>query len=271
MITRRELIRNLGTTAAVLATGGYANRGSFAQTRPTTAAAPNIIFIMTDDQQQNAMSAYGNMILKTPNLDRIGAEGIRFTEMFVTNSLCAPSRASFLTGLYSHTHGVTTNGPSGSIFANQPGLKDEQETFVHLLRRAGYHTALVGKWHLRSLPTGFDQWIILPGGAAPYNDPEMITHGMTNNFRGLEDDVVGDQALTFLTQRSKERPFCLLCNFKAPHRNWVPAARFEKVFEDIEIPVPRSFSDDFRGRPHVLGKTEMAVADMPDFRNRGVP
>src|SRR5687768_7339298 len=140
MITRRELIRNLGTTAAVLALGRYANRGSFAQTRPATGGAPNIIFIMTDDQQQNAMSAYGNKILKTPNLDRIGAEGMRFTEMFVTNSLCAPSRASFLTGLYSHTHGVTTNGAADSMFRNQLGLKEEQETFVGLLRRAGYHT-----------------------------------------------------------------------------------------------------------------------------------
>ncbi len=115
-------------TAAGFSLGGFTNYGSFAQSKPGPTAAPNIIFIMTDDQQQNAMSAYGNTILKTPNLDRIGAEGIRFTEMFVTNSLCAPSRASFLTGLYSHTHGVTTNGPAGSIFRNQPGLKDEQQT-----------------------------------------------------------------------------------------------------------------------------------------------
>jgi len=257
-------------TAAGFSLGGFTNYGSFAQSKPGPTAAPNIIFIMTDDQQQNAMSAYGNTILKTPNLDRIGAEGIRFTEMFVTNSLCAPSRASFLTGLYSHTHGVTTNGPAGSIFGNQPGLKDEQETFVHLLRRAGYHTALVGKWHLQSLPTGFDQWIVLPGGGGPYNDPEMITNTLRVKFRGHADDVVCDQALTLLQQRPKDRPFCLLCNFKSPHRNWMPAARFEKVFEDIEIPIPRSFSDKFVGRPEALRKTEMAVADMPDFRNRGV-
>ncbi|MGI9066200.1 MAG: sulfatase family protein [Pyrinomonadaceae bacterium] len=270
MISRRELIKTLGTTAAGLTLGSFANTESSAQARPMTSAAPNIIFIMTDDQQQSAMSAYGNTILKTPNLDRIGAEGTRFTEMFVTNSLCAPSRASFLTGLYSHTHGVTTNGASGSIFSNQPGLKNEQETFVHLLRRAGYHNALVGKWHLRSLPTGFDQWIILPGGGGPYTDPEMITNGMRMKFRGHADDVVGDQALTFLQQRPKDRPFCLLYNFKAPHRNWLPAARFEKVFDNIEIPIPRSFNDSFEGRPQSLRKTEMAVADMPDFRNRGV-
>lgn len=269
-MNRRELLKTLSMTGAALSLAKFGSATSFAQARAVPTEAPNIIFIMTDDQQQNAMGAYGNTILKTPNMDRIGAEGIRFTEMFVTNSICAPSRASFLTGLYSHTHGVTTNGPSGTIFRNQPGLRDEQETFVHLLRRAGYHTALVGKWHLRSQPTGFDQWIILPGGGGPYNDPEMITNGMRMKFRGHADDVVGDQALTFLQQRPKDRPFCLLYHFKSPHRNWVPAARFEKAFEDIEVPIPRSFIDKFEGRPQALSKTEMAVADMPDFRNRGV-
>ncbi len=161
-MNRREMLKTLGVSVAGLSLDSLPALKSRAQSRAMSNVAPNIIFIMTDDQQQRAMSAYGNTILKTPNLDRIGAEGIRITEMFVTNSLCAPSRASFLTGLYSHTHGVTTNGPPGSVFQNQPGLKDEQETFVHLLRRAGYHTALIGKWHLRSLPTGFDQWIILP-------------------------------------------------------------------------------------------------------------
>jgi arylsulfatase A-like enzyme len=264
------MLKTLGLSVAGLS---LRNVPPFSERTPSnllSTAAPNIIFIMTDDQQQSAMSAYGNSILKTPNLDRIGSEGIRFTEMFVTNSLCAPSRASFLTGLYSHTHGVTTNAPATSIFREQPGLKTEQETFVHLLRRAGYHTALLGKWHLRSLPTGFDQWIILPGGGGPYNDPEMITNGIRVKFRGHADDVVGDQALIFLRERPKDRPFCLLVNFKSPHRNWVSATRFEKVFENIEIPIPRSFNDTFEGRPQALRKTEMAVAAMPDFRNRGV-
>ncbi len=269
-MNRREMLTTLGISVAGLSLGKSPGFRSRAQSRSLPNAAPNIIFIMTDDQQQRAMSAYGNPILKTPNLDRIGAKGIRFTEMFVINSLCAPSRASFLTGLYSHTHGVTTNGATTSIFRDQPGLKDEQETFVHLLRRAGYHTALVGKWHLRSLPTGFDHWIVLPGGGGPYIDPEMITNGTRVKFRGHSDDVVGDQALTFLQQRPQDRPFCLLFNFKSPHRNWVPATRFEKAFENIEIPIPRSFGDTFEGRPQALRKTEMAVSVMPDFRNRGV-
>jgi arylsulfatase A-like enzyme len=269
-MNRREMLGGLGATGLVLSLEGFAGRKSFLQNRPLPTSAPNIIFIMTDDQQQAAMSAYGNTILKTPNMDRIGADGIRFTEMFVTNSLCAPSRASFLTGLYSHTHGLTTNGPSDSMFRNQPGLREDQETFVSLLKRAGYHTALVGKWHLRSLPTGFDQWIILPGGGGPYNDPEMITNNVRIKFRGHADDVVGDQALTFLQQRPKDRPFCLLYNFKSPHRNWVPAARFEKTFEDIEIPIARAFNDKFDGRPEALRQTEMAIAAMPDFEKRGL-
>jgi arylsulfatase A-like enzyme len=270
-MNRRDLLGTLGAAGIGLALERFKFSEALAQSRPIPTSAPNIIFIMTDDQQQAAMSAYGNKILKTPNMDRIGAEGVRFTEAFVTNSLCAPSRASFLTGLYSHTHGVTTNGAADSMFRNQLGLKDEQETFVSLLRRAGYHTALVGKWHLRSAPTGFDQWIILPGGGGPYHDPEMITGNVRVKFRGHADDVVGDQALTFLQQRPKDRPFCLLYNFKSPHRNWVPATRFEKTFEDVEIPIPKSFTDKFEGRPEALRQTEMAVADMPDFEKRGLP
>lgn len=264
------MLKTVGLSAAGVSLGGLSGVEAFSQTRPVPASAPNLVFILTDDQQQKAMSAYGNAILKTPNMDRIAAEGVRFTEAFVTNSICAPSRASFMTGQYSHTHGVTTNGGSQSEFRNQLGLKEEQETFVHLLRRAGYHTALVGKWHMRSTPTGFDQSIILPGGGGPYMDPEMITGGLRVKFRGHADDVVGDQALTFLRLRPKDRPFCLLFNFKSPHRNWVPAPRFERAFEDVEIPLPRSFTDKFEGRPNALRNTEMAVADMPDFRNRGV-
>ncbi len=270
-MNRRETLKILCGAVASLPLTKLSRLEGSAQSRPTPVNAPNIIFILTDDQQQKAMSAYGNTILKTPNIDRIGADGIRFTEMFVTNSLCAPSRASFLTGLYSHTHRVTTNGAADSIFRNQPGLKEDQETFVSLLRRAGYHTVLIGKWHLHTQPTGFDKWIVFPGGGGPYMDPVMTANGMPVKFRGHADDVCGDQAIAFLSERPKDRPFCLLYNFKSPHRNWVPAARFEKVFEDVEIPIPPAFNDNFAGRPEALRITEMAVADMPDFEKRGLP
>lgn len=225
---------------------------------------------MTDDQRQDALSVYGNPILKTPNVDRIGNEGARLTEFFVTNALCAPSRATFLTGLYSHTHGVITNG-SGEVYRNQTGLRPDQLTFVHLLRAAGYESALTGKWHLRSEPSGFDSWVILPGGGGPYIDPAMTANGAKLKMRGYADDIVGDQTLAFLQNRDKTRPFCLLMNFKAPHRNWTPAPRHANAFSDVEIPIPRTFDDAFAGRPGALPKVDMFVADMPDFKERGVP
>jgi arylsulfatase A-like enzyme len=224
---------------------------------------------LTDDQAQTAMGAYGHPFLKTPQMDRIAAEGVRFTEAFVTTALCAPSRASILTGRYAHAHGVLANG-GGPAFRNPPGLRDGQVTFVDLLHQVGYHTALVGKWHLPSWPTGFDEWVILPGQGV-YQDPEMIAQGMRLHLRGHVDDVVGDQALAVLRHRPADRPLCLLVHFKAPHRSWVPAERFARAFEGVEVPVPRAFADGLHGRSEAVRQTFMALADLPDFREQGVP
>jgi arylsulfatase A-like enzyme len=268
-LTRREALKLLGAAAAVWPLSGFAlaDRPRAALHPPrASASAPNLLFIMTDDQRQDAMSAYGNTILQTPNMDRIATGGTRFELAFVTNSLCAPSRASMLTGLYSHAHGVTTNA-GGPRYYNQPGLGD-QTTFVHLLRQAGYHTALVGKWHLRTLPSGFDDWVIFPG-QGKYEDPDMIAEGGTRlQFRGHADDVVGDQALTFLENRPLDRPWALLYQFKSPHRSWMPAPRHATAFEGVEIPLPRTFEDRLAGRPAALRAAEMALADLPDFRDR---
>jgi arylsulfatase A-like enzyme len=258
-LNRREALKLIGGAVVSLPVIKLADSINLTQGVTAPRNAPNFTFILTDDQQQAAMSAYGNKILKTPNMDRIGSEGVRFNEAFVTNSLCAPSRASILTGLYSHAHGVITNG-DGPTFRNQPGLKEGQVTFAHLLRQVGYHTALVGKWHIRSWPTGFEHWVILPGQGA-YQDPEMIANGARVKFRGHVEDVVGDQALTFLQQRPKDKPFCLLIQFKAPHGPWIPATRFEKVFENVEIPAPRTFEDRLEGRPEAVRKADMAIAD----------
>jgi arylsulfatase A-like enzyme len=266
-VNRREALGMLGGAVASLPFA----RPAHARRRD---GVPGILFIMTDDQRQDAMSAYGNTILRTPNMDRIAAGGVRFGQSFVTNSLCAPSRASLLTGLYSFAHGVTTNA-GGPLFYNQPGLAEEQTTFVHLLRRAGYHTALVGKWHMRSRPAGFDQWTIFPSQGV-YHDPDMLAGTLDTpldaavplRLRGHADDVVGDLALEYLRRRPRDRPFCLLYQFKSPHRAWQPAERHAHAFADVDIPLPRTYED--RLDPEALQHAEMALADMPDFRDRGV-
>lgn len=270
-VGRRNTIKLLGAGALGLGLGGGlhaqpgARAGQGQPRRPAPKGAPNIIFIMTDDHAQHAMSAYGNPLIKTPNMDRIGNEGIRFNQAFVTNSLCAPSRASYLTGLYSHTHGVITNGEEPGWY-EQMGLPAEQLTYPELLRQAGYRTALVGKWHIKSLPTGFDHWAILPGQGS-YYDPEFIVNGGRVRFRGHTDDVIGDQALAYLRHdRPKDGPFCLLYHFKAPHGPWESDARFMDEFTDDEIPIPVAFQGPPAGAPEALSKTLMAVADMGDFR-----
>ncbi|HUP65152.1 MAG TPA: sulfatase [Thermoanaerobaculia bacterium] len=255
--SRRDTLRILGCAAAAASLGSR---------RALAAPPPNVIFIMTDDQRQDAMSAYGNPILRTPNMDRIGAEGVRFNQAFTTNSICAPSRASFLTGLYSFEHGIFTNG-DGPQFYNGPGLRRDQPTFVDHLREAGYHTGLVGKWHLKSMPAGFQEWVIFPW-QGEYRDPEMIANGVHLRFRGHADDVVGDQALEFLRKRPRDRPFCLLYQFKSPHRTWLPAERYANALEDVEIPIPRTFEDRLVGKPEAVRRAEMALTEMPDYRDR---
>lgn len=210
------------------------------------------------------MSVAGNRILRTPNMDRIATEGVRFTEAFVTNSLCGPSRASFLTGLYSHAHGVISNGDSPA-FRDQKGLEGKT-TYVETLRRAGYFTGLAGKWHLKSAPEDFDRWIIFPW-QGEYKDPEMIANGMSVRLRGNSEDIVGDQSIEFLEKAPRDRPFCLLSHFKAPHRSWEPAPRFANAFEDVEIPLPPTLNDPLDGKPEAVRKADMSVADMPDYRD----
>ncbi len=183
---------------------------------------PNILYIMADDHAAHAISAYGSKINKTPNIDRIAKEGMRFNNCLVTNSICTPSRAAILTGKYSHINGVP-------VFNHFDG---SQPTLAKYLQTAGYHTGMIGKWHLGSDPTGFDYWNILPGQGV-YHNPVFIDTGRRKKHTGYVTDVITDLALDFLKNRPKDKPFFLMCHHKAPHRPWEPDAKHAKMFENV--------------------------------------
>jgi arylsulfatase A-like enzyme len=211
---------------------------------PTRRQRPNILFIMTDDHPVSGISCYGNRILKTPNLDRIADEGVRFDNCFVTNSLCAPARATVLSGCYSHINGVRGNSESLQAIER---LNPKLPTFPALLRDAGYHTGIVGKWHLSHDPAGFDYWCVLPGQGLYFN-PDFIENGRKIKLSGHATDIVTDVALDFLRKRDTSRPFCLLYNHKGPHRPFQPAPRHARMFSDVELPHPKTYNDDYRTR-----------------------
>jgi len=212
---------------------------------------PNILFIMTDDHAYQAISSYGSRINQTPNLDRIANEGMRFNRSFCTNSICAPSRAVLLTGKYSHVNGQIDNAVT---------FDGTQETFPKLLQRAGYQTAIIGKWHLKSDPTGFDYWNILPDQGAYYN-PDFIEMGERKNHLGYATDLITDFSLQWLERRDPNKPFCLLLHHKAPHRNWMPNSKHLNMYNDVEIPRPETFADDYRTRSEAARQQEMTIAN----------
>ena len=213
---------------------------------------PNIIFIMSDDHAQQAISAYGDQLINTPNIDRIANEGIRFANSFVTNSICAPSRAVLLTGKYSHLNRLRDNRDT---------FDGGQMTFPKLLQKAGYQTAIAGKWHLKSDPTGFDEWRVLRGQGEYYN-PTIRDSTGEQQIIGYVSDVITDLALDALENRDREKPFCLLVHHKAPHRNWMPDTKHLKEFSDINLPLPATFYDDYSGRESTAGSADMRIDDM---------
>jgi arylsulfatase A-like enzyme len=224
--------------------------------RGTAVPRPNILFIMADDHAANAVSAYGGRLNKTPGIDRIAAEGMRFDNCFCTNSLCSPSRATILTGTYNHVNGVTTLATP--FDARQP-------TFASLLRAAGYETMLVGKWHLGHGgihdPRGFDRWSVLPD-QGEYHDPTFLGPGGSTVVRpGYVTDVITDLALSWLAEHDPSRPFCLLVHHKAPHRAWEPDERHRDLYADEEIPEPETLRDDYAGRATPAREARMRIAE----------
>jgi arylsulfatase A-like enzyme len=205
---------------------------------------PNILFIMTDDHAAGHIGCYGNKLVKTPNLDRLASEGVRFENSFVNNSLCAPSRAAVLTGCYSHINGVRGNSEAKS---NIEMLNPDIPTYPQLLKAAGYRTAITGKWHLSTDPAGFDYWCVLPGQGL-YFDPDFIENGNKRKIPGYATDVTTDLALDWLKKQTPESPWCLVFQHKSPHRPFLPAPRHAKLYEGQELPYPETFDDDYATR-----------------------
>ncbi len=217
---------------------------------------PNILFIMADDHAYQAISAYGSTRNETPNIDRIANEGVRLDRCFVTNSICGPSRAVILTSKHSHINGFKHNGDQ---------FDGTQQTYPKLLQHAGYQTALIGKWHLKTDPTGFDHSERLIG-QGPYYNPPMIRNGQRIEHTGYTTDIITNLALEWLTSaRDETKPFYLMVQHKAPHRNWQPSPDKLHLYDDITMPEPDTLFDTWEGKV-AAQQQEMTVAHhLSDF------
>ncbi len=212
---------------------------------------PNILFIMSDDHAYQAIGAYGSKINKTPNIDRIANEGMLFNNCFVTNSICGPCRAVILTGKYSHLNG---------FIDNRGRFNGAQQTFPKLLQKAGYQTAVFGKWHLRTEPTGFDDWQVLVG-QGPYYNPPMRTAEGVKKIIGYTTEIITDVTLDWLKNgRNKDKPFFMMYQHKAPHRNWQPGPKQLNLYDDVVIPEPDTLFDDYEGRASPAKNQAMTIA-----------
>ncbi|MBR9914161.1 MAG: sulfatase [Algicola sp.] len=213
----------------------------------TVTKRPNIIYIMADDHAEQAISAYGHPISQlapTPNIDRIAKEGALFKNNFCTNSICGPSRAVVLTGKFSHVNGFRMNGNR---------FDGSQQTFPKLLQKAGYQTAMIGKWHLHGNPEGFDYWNILQDQGNYYN-PDFISlnpetkSADTTRIEGYATDIITEEGLSYLKSvKDSDKPFMLMLQHKAPHRNWMPALRHANRFDSINFPLPDTYFTNHDG------------------------
>mgnify|MGYP000423513403 CR=1 FL=1 len=215
----------------------------------------NIVYIMTDDHTAQMMSCYDNRYVETPNLDRIAAEGVKFTNSFVANSLSGPSRACMLTGKHSHANGFYDN--TTCVFDGS------QQTMPKLLQQAGYQTAIIGKWHLESLPTGFDYWEVLPGQGDYYNPSFIEMNNDTVTEKGYLTNLITDKSINWLeNQRDKNKPFCLFIHHKACHRDWLPELKYLSLYEDKTFTMPDNFYDDYEGREAAKTQEMSILKDM---------
>lgn len=219
------------------------------------AKRPNIVFIMADDHGYQTISAYGSRLNKTPHIDRLAKDGMRFDRCFVTNSICGPSRATILTGKYNHLNGFIDNNSK---------FNGAQPHVAKYLQAAGYQTAVIGKWHLVTDPTGFDHWEILQGQGPYYNPPMKTAKGIVKH-EGYTTEIIADLTVEWLkNQRDKDKPFFLMCHHKATHREWVPGPKQIDHYKDVKIPEPETLFDDYSGRGPAAKNQQMTIAQHLD-------
>jgi len=244
------LVMTFSTLAALVAAAGDRS------TEQPSGQRPNIVYIMSDDHAAHAISAYGSRVNRTPNIDRLAKEGMLMTSVFATNSICTPSRATILTGQYSHVNGVTMFNRFDS----------SRLTVAQLLQRAGYHTGMIGKWHLGSDPLGFDHWEILPGQGV-YFDPVFYTAASETTYTGrYVTNVTTDLGIDFIRKRPRNKPFFLMLHHKAPHRPWEPNQAHRAAFVEKWIPEPPTLWDSYATRTDALHENEQRIAK--DLTNR---
>lgn len=228
------------------------------KTSTSNSTKPNILYIMADDLTTQAISAYGGIykdIAPTPNMDRLAREGMLFQDVLCTNAICGPSRAAILTGNYSHLNGFYKNESGGQFNA-------DQWTFPQAFQKNGYQTCLFGKWHLGSEPVGFDQFKFHAnaGQQGMYWDPVYNENGKIVKEEGYATNLTTEFALNWLQKgRKKDEPFMMVLQFKAPHRPWEPDGKYEALWDDIEMPYPSTFDDQYKGRELTAGDTEMTM------------
>lgn len=223
-------------------------KGDASEKRPM-----NVVYIMSDDHAFQTISAYDGRFIHTPNIDRLAKEGVRFTNSFVANSISGPSRACMFTGKHSHANGFKDNSTT---------FDGSQQTFPKLLQQSGYQTAMIGKWHLVSTPTGFNYWDILIGQGDYYN-PKFICNGERVQREGYATNVITDLAIDWLdNKRNNGQPFCLFIHHKAPHRTWMPDLQDLELFSDQTFPLPENFYDDYEGRQAAAEQRMSIMKDM---------
>jgi len=287
-ISRREAMKNLGGVAlgsALFSQPGLAQAQSSpapkaqptAQKRHSSSQRPNILWITGEGVPTAALSCYGSQLIKTPNIDRLAHEGMRFENSFTTNALCAPSRATLLTGKYSHMNGMTTN-PEDTIGQYTPAHFDAtQQTFPKLVKEMGYQTGTVGKWHLPANPgeAGFDYFVFKKGAGGPYYDPNGYLQnprlGSTEiehaSYPGYETDTVTDLAIKGIQKfkETSDEPFMMMVQFFNDHRPFDPPHKYEHLYDNVRIPEPGTFWDDYSHRAAAAQEARMRIEDMPDY------